>query len=188
MGSATSRASTMAYLYAHGIEASPEALDSMMKEAVQRLQRTLYRQDSRADLTEAEAKALERGGFVLDARTEGSQDPLAQTVAEFAALLQSSLSTSDAAARLGVDASRVRQRLVSRPPSLLGIRIGNGWYIPEFQFDGDRLLPGIGEVVARLDPELHPVALYRWFTTPNPDLAADELAPPGVPSALPGWQ
>ncbi|HEX9943904.1 MAG TPA: hypothetical protein VGG03_17970 [Thermoanaerobaculia bacterium] len=171
----TTRASTVAFLHAHGIEVAPEVLDAMVKEAVTRLHRTLYRQNSRLDLTEAEAEALEQGGFVLDAEDSGTQDPLAQTVAEYAALLKSSLSTADAAKRLGVDSSRIRQRLTSEPPSLYGIRIGNGWYVPEFQFDGDRLIGGIGEVVARLDPELHPMSVFRWFTTSNPDLSTDEL-------------
>lgn len=175
MMATASRSSTMAFLHTHGIEVGPEDLDSMVQEAVTRLQRTLYRRNSRADLTAAEAEALERGGFSLEADEPGAEDPLAQTVAEFAALLKSSLSTTDAATRLGVDPSRIRQRLTAETPSLYGIRIGNGWFIPEFQFDGDRLIHGIGEVVARLDSELHPVAVFRWFTTPSPDLSADEL-------------
>ncbi len=74
-----------------------------------------------------------------------------------------------------MDPSRVRQRLTSEPPSLYGIRLDTGWVIPDFQLDGDRLLPSLGEVVARLDAELHPLAIYRWFTLPNPDLRTDRL-------------
>jgi hypothetical protein len=166
-------ASTAAFLHTHGIEVAPEDLDPMVREAMSRLRRTLYRSDSRADLTREEAEALERGGFVLE-DGESSEDPLARTVAEYAALLKSSLSTGEAAKRLGVDPSRIRQRLTSLPPTLYGVRIGAGWYIPEFQFDGDGMVPGIGDVVSRLDPELHPVAVYRWFTSPNPDLSMDE--------------
>ncbi|HEY9421334.1 MAG TPA: hypothetical protein VIW92_07970 [Thermoanaerobaculia bacterium] len=165
----------MAFLHTHGIEVAPEALDPMVQEAMSRLQRTLYPKSSRADLTAAEAEALEQGGFNLEPIEPGSEDPLARTVAEYAALLKSSLSATEAAGRLGVDPSRIRQRLTSQPPSLYGIRVANGWYIPEFQFDGDRLIHGIGEVVARLDPELHPVSVFRWFTMPNPDLSADEM-------------
>jgi hypothetical protein len=168
-----SRASTVAYLHSHGIEVAPESLDEMVQEAVNRLQRTLYRRDSRADLTRAEAAALERGGFVLEPEDSAAADPLALTVMEYAALLKSSLSTSEAAKRLGVDPSRIRQRLTSNPPTLYGIRIGANWYVPELQFDGGELIPGIGEVIAGLDPELHPVAVFRWFTTPNPDLSAE---------------
>lgn len=164
-----------ALLRTRGIEVAPADLDPMVKEAVTRLRRILYRPDSRADLTQAEASALERGGFVL-ADQPGAADPLAETVAEYAALLKSSLSTADAARRLSVDASRVRQRLTSVPPTLYGIRIGASWYIPEFQFDDNGLVPGFGEVVASLDSELHPVAVFRWFTTPNPDLSVEKQA------------
>ena len=166
---------TVAFLYAHGITVAPEALDELVKEAVSRLQKTLYRPDPRADLPASEAEILRKGGFVLEPTDLGTEDPLAQTVAEYAALLKSSLSTADAARRLGVDPSRIRQRLTSSPPSLYGIRVGSGWVLPELQFDGNELVPGIGEVVARLDPELHPVSVFRWFTTPNPDLVAEKL-------------
>lgn len=166
---------TVAFLYAHGITVAPEALDELVKEAVARLQRTLYRPDPRADLPASEAEILRKGGFMLEPANLGAEDPLAQTVAEYAALLKSSLSTAEAARRLGVDPSRIRQRLTSSPSSLYGIRAGSGWVLPELQFDGNELVPGIGEVVARLDPELHPVSVFRWFTTPNPDLVAENL-------------
>lgn len=166
---------TAAFLHSHGITVSPEALDELVKEAVVRLQRTLYRSDPRADLTAPEAEALEKGGFVLEPGNLESEDPLARTVAEYAALLKSSLSTAEAAQKLGVDPSRIRQRLTSNPPTMYGIRVGSGWVVPEFQFEEGELIPGIGEVAARLDPELHPVSVLRWFTMPSPDLVADEL-------------
>lgn len=175
MARAASRASTVAFLHSHGIEVAPEGLDSLVREAVARLQRTLYRPDPKEDLTAAEAEVLERGGFSLEPEELDADDPLVQTVAEYAALLKSSLSTAEAARRLNVDPSRVRQRLTINPPTLYGIRIGSNWYIPEFQFEGDGLLRGLGEVVSRLDPELHPVAVFRWFTTPNADLSAEAL-------------
>lgn len=74
---------------------------------------------------------------------------------------------------LGVAPSSIRRRLAADPPRLYGIRLGSGWHVPTFQIDEDRLLPGLGEVIAQLDRELHPVAVYRWFTTPNPDLIPD---------------
>jgi hypothetical protein len=133
----------------------------------------MYRSDPRPDLTEAEAAVLRSGGFVLEPVELGTEDPLAQTVAELAALLQESLPTSEAAARLGVDPSRIRQRLTASPPSLYGIRLESGWVVPTFQMEGNKLLPGVAEVVARLDPELHPVAVFRWFHLPTPDLTLE---------------
>jgi hypothetical protein len=166
---------TVAFLHSHGITVSPESLDELVTEAVSRLQRTLYRPDPRVDLSGPEVEALERGGFNLKPADLGKDDPLARTVAEYAALLKSSLSTTEAARRIGVDPSRIRQRLTSEPPTLYGIRVSGGWVLPEFQFDGGDLVPGIGEVVSKLTPELHPVSVFRWFTYPNPDLIAEDL-------------
>lgn len=162
---------TLAYLHTHGIDVEPERMEEMVQEAVSRLPRTLYRSDPRADLTPAEADALAQGGFSLAPADPGTGDPLARTAAEYAALLKSSLSTAQAAARLGVDPSRIRQRLTSRPPTLYGIRLDSGWVVPEFQLEAGGLIPGLAEVVPRLDPELHPLTVLRWFTTPHADLA-----------------
>ncbi len=161
------------FLHAHGILITPAQMAELVREAVARLPRVLVRDDPRADLTPSEAAALDEGGFRLDARPRG-EDPLARSAAEFAALLATSLPTGEAAARLGVDPSRIRQRLTSRPQTLYGIRRDAGWVLPIFQFDGSRLLPGLGEVVARLDPQLHPLSVSRWFTMPHPDLVLDE--------------
>lgn len=173
-------AATLAYLHAHGLSVAAQALEPMVEQAIERLQRRLYRPDPGADLTAAEVAALKRGGFELEPVTgaaEDDDDPLARTVAEYAAILETGLTTADAAARLGVDPSRVRQMLTADPPRLYGIRTQAGWSLPRFQFDGDRLVPGAGEVLGRIDPELHPVAVYRWFTSPNPDLADERLSP-----------
>ncbi|HEX4966268.1 MAG TPA: hypothetical protein VF173_36000 [Thermoanaerobaculia bacterium] len=127
------------------------------------------------DLTAAEAGVLKRGGFSREPEEAGGDDPLVQTVAEYAALLESSLSTVEAARKLGVEPRRIRQRLTATPPTLYGLRIGSTWYVPEFQFDGDGLVQGFGQVVSRLDPALHPVAVFRWFTCQNADLPAEGL-------------
>jgi hypothetical protein len=164
---------TIAFLSAHGIRVAPTTLDAMVREAVTRMRQTLYRADPRADLTVAETAALQKGGFILEPLDLGSDDPLVQTAAEFAALLKESFSTAAAAERLGVDPSRIRQRLTSQPPTMYGVRLEAGWVVPQFQFDGNKLIPGVAELVARLDPELHPVAVFRWFTTPNPDLVLE---------------
>lgn len=124
-------------------------------------------------LTATESEALRKGGFRLEPLNFGSDDSLVQTAAEFAALLKNSLPTATTAERLGIGPNWIRQRLTSQPPTLYGIRLESGWVLPEFQFDGSKLIPGIAEVVARLDPKLHPMSVFRWFTTPNPDLAVE---------------
>lgn len=161
---------TRAYLYAHGLEIEPEMLEEMVREAVAQLQRTYYRSDPRSDLTPEEVEALEEGGFNLDPPEPGTDDPLARTAAEYAALLHTALTTSEAAERLEVDPSRIRQRLTAQPPGLYGIRLDTEWRIPEFQFEGNRLLPGWGQVLAQLSKDVHPVAFHRWLTFPHSDL------------------
>jgi hypothetical protein len=161
------------FLHAHGIRVATSTFEEMVREAVLRLRSSMYRSDPKPDLTAAEVAVLERGGFNLDATELGADDPLAQTSAEYAALLMESLSTSEVAKRLGVDPSRIRQRLTSDPPSLYGVRLESGWVIPKFQLEGNKTIPGIADVVARLNPELHPVAFFRWFHHPNSDLVVE---------------
>lgn len=160
---------------------SPEQLDLLVREAINRLQRDLFRADPKRELSREEVRVLEQGGFDLEPVDLAGEDPLARAAALYSGLLKTSLDTAAAARLLGVDASRIRHRLTSRPPSLFGIRLESGWRIPRFQFDGDELLPGLGEVVAELDPELHPATVYSWFVTPNCDLVAELAEQPLSP-------
>jgi hypothetical protein len=123
-------------------------------------------------LSDQEAEILQRGGFVF--KELGGEDPFRRTQAEYESLLRSSLSISQAAARMDLEPIEVSRRLTTRPPALYGVRRGAIWVIPEFQLEGSRLIPGFEEVVVRLDPELHPLSVFRWFTMPNPDLPADD--------------
>jgi DNA-binding CsgD family transcriptional regulator len=170
MSRSSAELDTQAFLHTHGIRVEPKGLDVMLEAAVAHLQRALYRSDPRADLTPAEAEVLEQGGFAVEPENPEGEQALARTAAEYAALLKTGLTTAQAATRLGVSPSSVRQQLSGEPRRLFGIRLGSGWVVPAFQFEGDQLVPGIAEVIAKLDPELHPVAVYRWFTSPDPDL------------------
>jgi predicted flap endonuclease-1-like 5' DNA nuclease len=159
-----------AFLIAHGLRIDPGELDQMVVRALETLPRTLYG-DANRELSEADREVLEAGAADLEVRYDEGNDPLAEAIAETAALLRTSLTTAEAAARLEVDVSRIRQRLADR--TLFGLRHGNTWLIPSFQLDGDRLVPGIDEVLPHLDPEIHLLALFRWFTLPSPDLQLD---------------
>ena len=88
--------------------------------------------DCSADFTQSELEALKKAGFEVDA--EMNLGPLTKHAARYQALLGSSLSVRQAAARMGVTNGRVRQKL-RNPPTLLGVRIGNAWRLPAFQFD-----------------------------------------------------
>jgi hypothetical protein len=162
-----------ALLAARGLRVSLRQFTELVQEAVARLPMGVETRSSRHDLTAPEAQALERAGFTLDFRDRQKDDPVADTTALYTALLSDSLSTSEAAALLGLNPSRIRQRLLARPRTLYGIQLRSGWRLPRFQFAGRQLVPGIDEVITALDPELHPVAVVSWFTSPNPDLSIE---------------
>ena len=164
---------TLAYLHARGITIEPQGLSSLLEDALEEMRRTLFPSDPAADLPAEETAVLRRGGFELTPRKTGDANALARTAADYAALLATSLAANRAAQTLGLDPSRIRQLLAAR--KIYGFQIKGVWSIPMFQFDGSRLLPGLEDVVPSLPRDLHPVAVYRWFTTPNPDLLPEDL-------------
>jgi hypothetical protein len=150
-----------------GIDRSPEEFDAIVRRVVATLPSAGMRVTSANELTQAEAEALARGGFVLDRRDYGPNDPYLRGVAMYATLVASSLSVAEAAVLLHVDESRVRQRLAKR--TLYGMKVDNTWHLPTFQFHDGRLIHGFDRVVTALDPNLSPVAVYQWFTSPDGD-------------------
>ena len=46
--------------------------------------------------------------------------------------------------------------------------------LPLFQFDSGGLVPNLDNVLPRLDAAMHPVGVFNWFTSPNPDLALEQ--------------
>jgi len=167
-----------------GLDLAPEAFHRLVAEVVRALPPADGRGDPARDLTAEEVAALERGGLDLAPATaeDRDEDPFARGAAEYAVLLATALSPAAVAERLGVDPSRVRHRLAAR--TLYGVKTPHGWRLPRFQFDPDtgRALPGLGRVLAALDPELHPLSVMRWFLTPDPDLEVD-----GVPASPRDW-
>ncbi|MBI4607326.1 MAG: hypothetical protein HY721_35620 [Planctomycetes bacterium] len=124
-------------------------------------------------LTEAEERTLAEGGF-HPARAAPAPDALRRTAQEYYSLLTQSLDVPAAARLLGVNASRIRQRVGGRPPSLYGIKLNREWRLPRFQFHGKGTVPGIEAAIRELDPEAHPLAVVRWFITPHQDLLQED--------------
>lgn len=123
-------------------------------------------------LTEGELEALEQGGFVRSSPDAPSVNPAVRTAARYVALLANALTVRQAAERLGVNESRIRQRLSER--SIIGWKKGKSWMLPHWQFTPEgQLIPGVDAVAAALASDLHPVAAWRWFTLPNPDLPVE---------------
>ncbi len=163
-----------AFLHAHGIEASPEALDEALKLAIESRGARLAGPPL-AEFSEAEAALLAAGGLDLRARARRRAGRLgagAQAAVDYAALTKSSLTTRAAAQRLGCNASRVRQRIAAR--TLHAFRPDGEWRLPAFQFTDRGELPGLKRVLPVLPPDLHPLAVERFFLSPNTDLPAEE--------------
>jgi len=129
--------------------------------------------DAGSTLTEPEEAALMKGG-VGQVSEEDTRVVDAQAAVAYRQLRATSLRVQEAARRLGVNASRIRQRLAER--SLYGLKDGNMWLLPAFQFRGDGLVPGVDLVVRRLPPDIGALAVARWFSNPNPDLCTRDDA------------
>jgi hypothetical protein len=162
-----------------GIHVEPEEFDRLVADALAEIVplRTAPAPDS--ELSQAEADMLAEGGFLLEALVPNVRHPLAQSAAAYAALLASSLTVGQAARRLGVNESRVRQRLAAR--TLYGIKERSTWRLPLVQFEADGLVRGMERVLPRLAASLHPLAMVGWFTTPNPDLPVGDEEQPSSP-------
>ena len=81
------------------------------------------------------------------------------------------------AERLGVDRSRISQRLSER--SLYAFALGSERWFPEWQLVGDRPLSGLKEVLVAVPAALHPLTVDHWFTRPSVDLEiGDEAVSP----------
>lgn len=122
-------------------------------------------------LTLDEQRALESGGVSVGGQL--ALRPLAARAAKYQAILRGSLNAEQAAKRLGVSTGRVRQRLLADPPTLYGIRDGNVWRLPVFQFTAKGLVPNVDRVIPHLGREMDPVAVDNWFRQPHIDLAQD---------------
>ena len=162
-----------------GAEIDSSEFDRLVVEAMEQMFPARPLPDPRRELSTSEIAILEQGGFDLEPRPLDSAHPLIRSGVAYSALLASSLSVSQAAARLHVDDSRIRQRLGER--TLYGIKLKSVWRLPRFQFIEQGMVPGIERVLPHLDPALHPLSVVGWFTTPNPDLVYGEDEEPGSP-------
>jgi len=145
---------------------TPEGLNAALRLVLDEMPAMLYGEPTE-ELTPEEQTVLKEGGVDLDAIP--GRDPLAETAVQYAAIIESSLTTKEAAVRMGIPESQVRQMIARR--TLYSILLNNRRYIPVFQFGKDGpLVANITKVNAALSPDLHPVEVYDWFTQPDPDL------------------
>jgi len=100
-------------------------------------------QEEKAPLTEEERRQLNAGGVALRAPR---RDMAVEGAGRYAEILSTSLSVPEVAKILGVNTSRVRQRLIAR--TLYGIKTGGEWRVPSFHFHGGREVPGLRAVAS----------------------------------------
>ncbi len=155
-----------------GITIDASDFERLVAEAIDRVLPGRPPVDARSELADEELRFLTAAGVNLAdfaPRDRGPASPLALTAAEYAALLATALTVPDLASRLGVDVSRVRQRLARH--TLFGIKDGASWRIPLFQLDdaGHSLVPSLHRVAPHW-ASVHPVEVARWFTLPHVDL------------------
>jgi hypothetical protein len=159
---------------------APAELEELLLSTLREMRLPSVLPDPYKEMTAEEIAALERGGFSLEPiEREGPDDPLVRTAAKYTSLIATALTVNQAAALLGVNSSRIRQQLLDH--TIYGIKVAHSWRLPLFQFDDERLLPGVGEVFSRLDWSVHPVGVYNWFVNPDPDLQTDEDQAPLSP-------
>lgn len=166
-----------------GIRVSPEEFERMVIAAVDQVAPRHESAPGR-DLTDDQLDALRRGGIDPTAQSQdstGPEGPAAKGAALYTAILATSLTIPEAARRLEVDESRVRQRIYAR--SLYAVKPETTWRVPRFQFDGNRLIPGVSRVLPHLDPGLSPLTVVAWFQRPSPNLAS----PDGVAHSPLSW-
>ena len=90
-----------------------------------------------------------------------------------AELVDESVAGDSAAAELlGVDRTRVSQRVTER--SIYSFVVGDTRHFPTWQFDANRTIAGLKAVLGTLDGSLHPVVVSRWFTSPSLELVVDD--------------
>ena len=88
-------------------------------------------------------------------------------------LIADSITVAQAAQRLGVDRSRISRRL--RDKTLYSFTIADRIRIPLWQFTGDRLLPGLPEVVAALPRGFSPAAVAARMRSPWEELGGQSI-------------
>jgi hypothetical protein len=138
--------------------------------------------DARSALSKSELDALRAVHLTTEPWSESAtDDPLERSITDFLALVETGLTVAETAKRLGVDPSRVRQRLRER--SLFGVDYEGAWRLPRFQFERNLVLPGFAEVLQAMPADVPALDLTEWFLSSNPDLEVEKMEQPLSPRA-----
>jgi len=174
------QATLQAALRAHGITASTNELAGFVVESVEAMEAGAL-VPAASELPESEVAVLRGGGLEVFDGVVSGDDPIARASAAYSALLATAFTIKDVAQALQRNESRIRQRLLQR--TVYGVRRGRGWLLPRFQFLVEKkgvdhivtgMVPAVEQVFPLLDPELHPVSVWRWFTSPSMELVDEQ--------------
>lgn len=97
-------------------------------------------------------------------------DPAIGGMRHYVRMLSDAVPLSEAARRIGVDPSRLRQRI--KEGTILGIHRPGGrqWFIPSFQLTDEGEIPHLSRVLSAAHRHLSALSVYRAFTLPNEEL------------------
>lgn len=121
------------------------------------------------ELNDHDAALLDAAGFPESPLAVAAA--VADRQARMRQLTDTALTVEQAAQRLGVSTSRVRQRAGDR--SLWAIKVGHRLLLPELQFTDRGQIPGLDAVLTALPHDLHPLSIHGLLTTPQSDLRID---------------
>jgi len=135
----------------------------------------LYRvPPSSHDISENELAVLKEGGFPKVADDASLSDNMAIVAGEVGVMIAGALSQRQAAQLMGVDESRIRQR-ISQGTLYAIMGDNNKKVLPRFQFTDTGILPGLEKVLPVINKDVHPMAVQRFFVTTSEDLYSSEL-------------
>lgn len=121
-------------------------------------------------LSAGEMEVLER---YPTASREAVTRSLVRTAGVRQGIIDASLSGAEAAKRLGVGTSRIRQRIGDR--TLYAVKSGRAWRLPAWQFTRRGEIPGMAAVIRALPDEVGLVEVDGFVNSPNVDLVIDDL-------------
>lgn len=125
-------------------------------------------------LTEREVDALKVGGFDFDCTLTPEQMSAINAKEKLKELIADAKSVDEAAVLLGLSSADVIKLIQDR--SLYAVFAESGFRLLSYQFTEEGLLPKIESVNQAIPEDMHPVAVYGYFSNPDPDLEIDGIA------------
>ena len=122
--------------------------------------------------------ARERARLGLDDLGSGIPDggisARVATALAFGALCATAFTVAEAAELLRTDSRAVAGLVADRRLYGVPSRSARGVRLPLFQFHAAAPVPKVQDILPALDARIHPLSVFDWFTTPNPDLALEQ--------------